>query len=93
MENRTGTTGIGIEGLPGNIRYSKILTAGNIALLAGAGEIPVIDPAYNDERLKNIFQYYSINPEEMEKELQLYANELLDMGKVKEAWQVLLSIG
>ena len=93
MEKRTEKTSIGIEGLPGNIRYSKILTAGNIALLAGADEIPFIDPSYYDERLKNIFQYYSINPQELENELQFYAKELLDAGKLKEAWQVLLSLG
>ena len=52
-----------------------------------------IDPAFNDDRLKNIIQYYSINPDEMEKELHIYAKELLDAGKVNEAWQVLLSSG
>jgi hypothetical protein len=28
----------------------------------------------------------------MEKELHIYAKELLDAGKVQEAWQVLLSL-
>ncbi len=55
-------------------------------------ELPVIDPAYHDERLRNIFQYYSINPEEMERELHLYATELLDAGNIDAAWQVLLSV-
>ena len=32
---------------------------------------------------ENIFQYYSINPEEMEKELQLHANELLEARQSK----------
>jgi len=36
--------------------------------------------------------YYSINPEEMEKELHTYAKTLLDEGKVREAWQVLLAL-
>lgn len=46
---------------------------------------------FEDDRLKNIIQYYSINPDEMEKELHLYAKELLEKRKVDEAWQVLLS--
>ena len=53
--------------------------------------MPVIDPSFDDEHLKNIFQYYSINPSEMEKEIHLYAAKLLNDGKVTEAWQVLLA--
>jgi hypothetical protein len=83
---------IGRDALPGNIRESKILTANNIELLASVVELPFIDPSYYDDRLKNIFQYYSVNPEEMEKELHLYAKELLDKGNVYDAWQVLLSL-
>ena len=38
---------------------------------ATVDEIPTIDPTYHDDRLKNIFQYYSINPEEMERIVSL----------------------
>jgi hypothetical protein len=79
--------------LPANIRQSNILSANHLHLLALQQALPAIDPAFHDDRLKNIFQYYSINPEEMEKELHLYAKELLNAGKIKEAWQVLLSAG
>ena len=47
--------------------------------------------AFNDDKLKNIIQYFSINPDDMDKELHSYAKTLLDAGKVNEAWQVLLS--
>ena len=83
--------GIGIDTLPLSIRQSKILTGNNLGQLANANEIPFVDPAFDDDTLKNIIQYYSINPDEMEKELHIYAKELLDNGKVNEAWQVLLS--
>jgi hypothetical protein len=83
---------IGIDTLTASIRNSQILTATHIGQLAMVEDIPTIDPAYHDERLKNIFQYYSVNPEEMEKELHRYAKELLDAGKVEAAWQVLLSL-
>ncbi|MEP6747767.1 MAG: hypothetical protein ABJB86_09420 [Bacteroidota bacterium] len=85
-------TGIGKDALPGNIAQSAVFSDDNIFLLASVTEIPVIDPAYYDEKLKNIFQYYSINPDELEKEIHFYAKELLDMGNVAEAWQVLLSV-
>ncbi len=83
--------GIGVDALPEDIRNSKILTGNNLGQLANVHEMPFIDPAFNDDRLKNIIQYYSINPDEMDIELQRYAKELLDKGKVAEAWQVLLA--
>lgn len=84
--------GIGVDALPESIRNSKILTGSNLGKLANVHEMPVIDPSFDDAHLKNIIQYYSINPDEMEKELHVYAKKLLDEGKVKEAWQVLLAL-
>lgn len=84
--------GIGIDQLPENIRHSKILTGNNLAQLGNVDVYPVIDPSFEDEKLKSIFQYYAINPDDMEKELHLYAKELLNQGKVEEAWQVLLAL-
>jgi flavin reductase (DIM6/NTAB) family NADH-FMN oxidoreductase RutF len=83
--------GIGVDALPASIRNSKILTGNHLGLLGNVHEMPMVDPAFDDERLKNIIQYYSINPDEMENELHLYAKELLDSEKVNEAWQILLS--
>ena len=83
--------GIGIDALPQSIKTSKILSGNNLAQLANVKETPAIDAAFNDEQLKNIFQYYAIDPEEMENELHKYAKQLLDENKVYEAWQVLLS--
>lgn len=83
--------GIGVDALPEGIRNSTVLTGNNLGMLANVNELPFIDAAFENEKLKNIFQYYSLTPDEMEKELHLYAKELLDQGKVQEAWQVLLS--
>jgi hypothetical protein len=83
--------GIGVDALPASIRNSKILTGNNLGQLANVHEMPFIDPAFHDTRLKEIIQYYSINPDDMEKELHVYAKKLLDEGKVREAWQVLLA--
>lgn len=83
--------GIGIDSLPATVKNSKILTGNHLGQLANVHEMPVIDPAFDDDHLKQIIQYYSINPEEMEKELHSYAQKLLNKGKVNEAWQVLLA--
>ena len=83
--------GIGIDALPETIRNSSILTGNNLGQLANVHEYPVVDATFEDERLKNIIQYFSINPDEMDQELHKYAKELLDGGKVNEAWQILLA--
>jgi flavin reductase (DIM6/NTAB) family NADH-FMN oxidoreductase RutF len=83
--------GIGMDILPESIRTSKILTANNLAQLANVKEMPQIDATFEDEHLRNIVQYFSVDPVEMENELHHYAKKLLDANKVQEAWQVLLS--
>jgi flavin reductase (DIM6/NTAB) family NADH-FMN oxidoreductase RutF len=83
--------GIGFDALPESIRQSKILTGNQLGQLANVHEMPVVHPSFDDEHLKNIIQYFSINPDEMESELHKYAARLLEEGKVDEAWQVLLT--
>lgn len=83
--------GIGIDALPEGIRKSTILTGNHLGMLGNVHELPEINPAFEDVRLKNIIQYYAINPAEMEQELHRYAAALLNEGKVNEAWQILLS--
>lgn len=85
--------GIGIDALPESICNSKILSGNNLGQLANVHEMPVIEPSFDDPHLKNIIQYYSVNPDDMEKELHTYAKKLLEEHKVKEAWQVLLAGG
>ncbi len=91
VEKPNTKLGIGVDALPESIRKSKILTGNNLGQLANVNEHPFVDPAFSDDKLKNIIQYFSINPDEMEKELHVYAKALLDAGKVYEAWQVLLA--
>jgi flavin reductase (DIM6/NTAB) family NADH-FMN oxidoreductase RutF len=84
--------GIGIDNLPESIKNSKILSGNELGQLANVQQLPVIDAAFEDDHLKQIIQYYSVNPEEMEKEIHTYAKKLLAEKKVSEAWQVLNSI-
>jgi flavin reductase (DIM6/NTAB) family NADH-FMN oxidoreductase RutF len=90
VEKPNTELGIGVDNLPSSVRNSKILSGNNLGMLANVHVMPVIDPSFDDAHLKQIIQYYSINPDEMEKELHSYAKKLLDAGKLKEAWQVIL---
>lgn len=84
--------GIGFDKLPTSIKNSKILSGNELAQLANVSSLPTVDPSFNDDKLKNIIQYFSINPEEMEKELHAYAKKLIQQGQVNHAWQILLAL-
>lgn len=92
VEKPNTKLGIGVDALPDSIRNSRILTGNDLGQLANVHEYPVIDPAFDDGDLKQIIQYFSVSPDEMEKELHLLAKKLLQAGKVQEAWQVLLAV-
>ena len=92
VEKPNTQLGIGLDNLPRSIRQSHILSANNLGQLANVHEFPVIDPAFADDHLKQIIQYYSVSPTEMENEIHLHARTLLEQGNVQAAWQVLLSI-
>lgn len=92
VEKPNTQIGIGVDSIPASIKNSKILSGSHLGMLGNVHEHPEIDPAFEDEQLKSIFQYFSLNPEEMENELHAYAKKLLDEGKVREAWQVLLAL-
>ncbi len=92
VEKPNTQSGIGIDALPDTMRNSNLFSGNDLGMLANVQELPVIDPAFGDDHLKQIIQYYNLNPNEMETELLLYAKKLLGAGKVREAWQVLLAI-
>lgn len=91
VEKPNTQLGIGLDALPSTIRNSKMLTGNELGQLGNVHVLPTIDPAFEDDHLKQIIQYYSLNPDEMEKELHSYAKKLLAAGKVQEAWQILLA--
>lgn len=91
VEKPNTQLGIGVDALPLSIRESTILTGNNLGQLANVFELPFVDATFNDATLSHIIQYYSITPDEMEKELHHYAKKLLANNQVTAAWQVLLA--
>ena len=79
------------ERLPEAIQKSPVLTEAHRGLLLSVPGIPLINPAYQDDHLRQIVQYYGLNPDDMDRELQIHAAALLDQGRIDAAWQVLLS--
>lgn len=74
------TMGIGFDHLPESIRNSRILTGNHLGSLANVEEIPPADPEANAK-------YGSLD----ESEKHTLAANLLDQGKVMDAWKVLIS--
>ena len=92
VEKPNTQLGIGFDSLPATIRNSSILTGDHLGQLANVHDLPMVEAGFEDDHLKQIIQYYSIDPVEMEKEIHGYAARLLDQGKIREAWQVLLAV-
>jgi flavin reductase (DIM6/NTAB) family NADH-FMN oxidoreductase RutF len=84
--------GIGFDALPASIVHSKVLTGNQLAQLANVHELPTIDAQFDDDQVKKIMHYESVNPAEMENSLHQYAATLINAGKINEAWQVLLTV-
>ena len=91
VEKPNTKLGIGIDALPESIRKSEILTGNHLGQLANVEELPAIDPSFHDDHLKQIIQYYSVNPKDLERELHNYAAKLLNEGRSRDAWQILLA--
>jgi flavin reductase (DIM6/NTAB) family NADH-FMN oxidoreductase RutF len=83
--------GVGINALPEAIRNSKILTGNHLGQLANVHDMPIVDPNFENDTLKQIVQYYNLDPQEMEVETHKLAAVFLNNDNVKDAWQVLLA--
>lgn len=90
VEKPNTQLGIGIDALPEAIKNSRILSGNHLGQLANVDSLPIVNVNFNDDQVKYIVQYFSINPKELETELHVYAKTLLDEGNVAAAWQVLL---
>ena len=75
--------GIGIDALPESIRNSKLLSGNHLGQLANVHDMPVVDPAFENEDLTHIVEYYNLQPQEMETETHRLAAKLLDAGEQK----------
>lgn len=79
---------IGFDRLPDDIKRSTILTGNDLAELAGVTVLPqASDDIMKDPRMMDIV---AGNQQDQERQLHLYAKELVSKGEIDKAWQVLL---
>jgi len=87
--------GVGVDSIPFAIRNSKILTGNNLGQLGNVEALPTdieIDAYAQTPEIKELLDATISDSQTREIQLHLKAKELLDEGRVEEAWKVLLAI-
>lgn len=82
VEKPITSIGIGYDSIPLNIKNSKVLTGNNLGLLGSVEKLPTNEEIATFK--KTIPKFNS------DKERHLFAQSLLELNKVKDAWMVLL---
>uniref|UniRef100_UPI004049038F flavin reductase family protein n=1 Tax=Fluviicola sp. TaxID=1917219 RepID=UPI004049038F len=87
------TVGIGFDQLPTDIKASSVLTANDLAQLAGIDALPN-ETDVNDYKLLELSDFFlslEDEPAQLEQALHNKAKELLTENKLEEAWMTLLA--
>lgn len=90
VEKPNTKTGIGFDVLPDAIKNSAVLTGNHLAQLANVTVLPTADRMFKDERLDAIVRYFKPG-NSLRKRIHTYVGELVDEGRIDDAWQVLLN--
>lgn len=88
------TMGIGVDALPNNIKYSKVLTGNNLGQLGNVEHLPLteeIELLKNIPEIKDFLGTLPQNSSVREVELHSFARQYLEKGDVQTAWKILLS--
>lgn len=87
------TMGIGVDSIPEDIRNSHILTGNDLGQLGNVEDLPNETDVneYKLTELAELFIEFEDHASQLEIELHKLAHDLLEEGKVNEAWKTLLS--
>jgi len=88
------TLGIGVDEIPAEIRFSKILSGNDLGLLGNTEKLPSeaeISSFANREDVKKLFHALQGDTENLTMAVHLAAHHLLEKGEVSEAWMLLLT--
>ncbi len=88
-----GRLGIGVDGLPKDIRFSNVLTGNDLGRLGNTEVLPDETSVneYKLTELSEIFIELQGSSHELETALHHHAHALLEQGRVEEAWKTLLA--
>jgi hypothetical protein len=88
-----GRMGIGVDGLPADIRNSRVLTGNDLGRLGNSETLPDETSVneYKLTELSDLFIELQDDPRELELALHRHAHDLLEQGRVDDAWKTLLA--
>jgi flavin reductase (DIM6/NTAB) family NADH-FMN oxidoreductase RutF len=87
------TIGIGVDSIPHSIRNSNVLTGNNLGQLGNVEALPgdnEIEEYCQCDEIKDLLDATIGDSQTRELQLHLKAKQLLDGGRVEDAWKVLL---
>jgi flavin reductase (DIM6/NTAB) family NADH-FMN oxidoreductase RutF len=87
------TMGIGVDSIPYAIRNSRVLTGNNLGQLGNVEVLPTdeeIEDYSQSAEIKDLLDATIGDSQTRETQLHLKAKQLLDEGRVDEAWKILL---
>jgi flavin reductase (DIM6/NTAB) family NADH-FMN oxidoreductase RutF len=85
--------GIGVDGIPADIRNSGILTGNDLGQLGNVEQLPD-ETDVNEYRLielSDLFMEHEDDAKALEQELHIRAKSLIAAGEITDAWKTLLS--
>ena len=88
-----GRMGIGVDGLPADIRNSHILTGNDLGRLGNTEQLPD-ETRVNEYKLTELSELFidlQDDPRALEEALHRHAHDLLEQGRMEEAWMTLLA--
>lgn len=87
--------GLGFDQLPANIRNSKFLSGNDLGMLANCEQLPDADSIAIHQKMNKelaVILQKDIDLADKEEALHRLAHEMLEQGKIQDAWKVLLSL-
>jgi len=86
--------GIGVDNIPDNIKYSKILTGNDLGRLGLIEALPNENEIkdFKESELKSVHDVYADDYSTLKHKIQTMAKEYLSENEIKKAWLALLSL-
>lgn len=85
--------GVGVDALPASVRNSRVLTGSELGRLGSILNVPD-ETLVNDHKLtelSDLFIQLQDSPQELELQLHTMARQLLEQGRLEDAWKTLLA--
>ena len=84
---------MGVDALPDSVRNSRVLTGNELGRLGSILNVPD-ETLVNDHKLtelSDLFIQLQDSPQELELQLHTMAQQLLEQGRLEDAWKTLLA--